>query len=197
MERKQCPYDCHLPVALKNTRGEKRTGILHTPTVLKSQLPGLLGLNALKRNRAVLDINTNKLYFLGPGDYDLDKAMPPGTDVIQCETSPSGHIILPCCEYDAPSSVVPRPDITLVARSTSLTEVAQTSSNTQVKDVPGENRSGVAQHEATIRSRSQTGSTRTAITPSSPLTRPPSTKPKQVRYSSPDVPPPPQHEPRV
>ena len=83
------------------------------PTVVRSDLPGLLGLHALKRNRAVLDVNTNKLYFLGPGDYDLDKAVPPGTDIIQCEVSPSGHIILPCCEYDAPDAAEPPRTVSL------------------------------------------------------------------------------------
>ena len=33
------------------------------------------------------------------GDYDLDKAMPPGTEVYQGELAPSGHMVLPCCEF--------------------------------------------------------------------------------------------------
>ena len=88
-----CAFDSHLPVAIRTDAGIKRTGTMFTPTVTNSQLPGLLGLKALKQNRAVLDVNTNKLYFLGPGDYDLAKAMPPGTDCIQCETrSRMNHI---------------------------------------------------------------------------------------------------------
>ena len=39
------------------------------------------------------------MYFLGPGDYDLLKALPPGTDAYQLETAPSGHLVLPICEY--------------------------------------------------------------------------------------------------
>ena len=46
---------------------------MRTSTVRNSGLPGLLGMNALRKNRAVLDINANKLYFLGPGGYDMDK----------------------------------------------------------------------------------------------------------------------------
>ena len=67
-------------------------------------LPGLLGKQSLKKNRAVWDFVTDRLYFMGPGDYDLDKAMPPGTDSFQLETAPSGHSVLPCCEFTPASS---------------------------------------------------------------------------------------------
>ena len=70
-----------------------------TPTVSKSDLPGLLGLAALTKNRGILDFNTMELHFCGPGDYDLGKALPPGTDTFQLEKAPSGHMVLPCCEY--------------------------------------------------------------------------------------------------
>ena len=55
-------------------------------------------------NRAVWDFVTDTLYFMGPGDYELDKAMPPGTDKFQLETAPSGHSVLPCCEYTPAAS---------------------------------------------------------------------------------------------
>ena len=54
----------------------------------------------LRKNRAILDFTTLKLYFAGPGDYNLESAMPPGTDTYQCELAPSGHMVLPCCEYE-------------------------------------------------------------------------------------------------
>ena len=34
---------------------------------------------------------TDSLYCVGPGDYDLEWAMPPGTDTFQLEKAPSGH----------------------------------------------------------------------------------------------------------
>ena len=70
------------------------------PIIENSNIPGLLGITSLKNKRTLIDLNTNKLYFLGPGDYDLPAAMPPGTECYQCEQSPSGHLILPCCEYE-------------------------------------------------------------------------------------------------
>ena len=70
--------------------------------------------NSLNRNRAVWDFVTDTLYFMGPGDYDLAKAMPPGTDSYQLETAPSGHSVLPCCEY-VPASSINEHTLTLVA----------------------------------------------------------------------------------
>jgi len=76
-------------------------GTVTTATVPNSDLPGLLGLAALRNNRAILDFNSLKLYFLGPGDYNLENSTPPGTDIFQCELAPSGHLVLPCSEFDA------------------------------------------------------------------------------------------------
>ena len=93
-------YDCTLPIALKHAEGTTVSiGTVKTPTVSNSDLPGLLGLQALRRNRAIIDFSSLKIYFAGPGEYNLDKAMPPGTDVFQTELAPSGHMVIPCCEY--------------------------------------------------------------------------------------------------
>ena len=52
----KCQYDCKLPVALRKKDGETISmGVMTTPTVSQSQLPGLLGLTALRKNRAILD----------------------------------------------------------------------------------------------------------------------------------------------
>ena len=112
----ECVYDCELPISLKNSdRTGVTTGKITTPTVSGSDLPGLLGLQALKRNRAVMDLNSNKIYFLGPGNYDLLHAMPPGTDCYQAVEAPSGHLVLPICEYaHSRSSSIPEHSLTLV-----------------------------------------------------------------------------------
>ncbi len=100
-----CAYDCKLPVALKQAEGGGVTiGHLTTPTVSNSDLPGLLGLTALRKNRAVLDLSSLKMYFCGPGDYDVATALPPGTECFQGEIAPSGHLIVPCCEYQSGSA---------------------------------------------------------------------------------------------
>ena len=180
----QCTFDCQLPVALRTIHGSRRTGIMHAPTVTKSALPGLLGLNALKKNRAVLDVSTNRLYFLGPGDYDLEKAMPPGTDVIQCEEAPSGHIIMPCCEYDAPTTAEPQQSLTLHAREADRNEHTGAGSP-----------EGVSHDRQPASVRIQPAVDSGYHYPNVP--NPPSTAPQRVMCGTRPVPPPPQYEPHL
>ena len=100
-----CVYDCKLPVALKHINGKTVSmGCITTPTVTDSELPGLLGLTALRKNRAILDFQKMELHFCGPGDYKLDGTLPPGTDSFALEVAPSGHLVLPCCEYESGST---------------------------------------------------------------------------------------------
>jgi len=109
-----CGYDCRLPVGLRQAGSQQVSlGELTIPSVQDLNLPGLLGKLSLKRNRAVWDFVTDTLYFMGPGDYDLAKAMPPGTDSYQLETAPSCHSVLPFCEY-APASSITEHTLTLV-----------------------------------------------------------------------------------
>ena len=101
----QCHYDCDLPVAIRPKGQNKlQNGVLKVPAVQDSDLPGLMGLSALKKNKAILDFNTLTLYFCSDVQYDLDKSLPAGTDKYQLETAPSGHLVLPCCEYKEGSS---------------------------------------------------------------------------------------------
>ena len=41
-------------------------------------------------------MNALKLHLCGPADYNLEAALPPGTDTYQGVLSPSGDLILPC-----------------------------------------------------------------------------------------------------
>ena len=88
-----------LPIAVQDIDGTCSTGTLDIPTIDGSNLPGLLGLNSLTKRRAVIDCVTRKMYFMGPGDHNLEEAMPSGTQVFQLETAPSGHLVLPITKY--------------------------------------------------------------------------------------------------
>jgi hypothetical protein len=132
----ECEYDCTLPVALRQKNGKTVSlGQLVTPTVGGSDLPGLLGLSALKRNRAVLDFNTMELHFCGPGDYELPRGLPPGTDTFQLEVAPSGHLVLPCCEYTAASSSDEH-TLTLLTRAPSTSSRTVPPAPTQAPLIP-------------------------------------------------------------
>ena len=113
----ECHYDCTLPIALREAGTDTANkGNLTIPAVHKSELPGLLGLQSLRQNRAVLDFNTLKLYFCGPGDYDMDRALPTGSDTYQLELAPSGHLVLPCSEFQK-ASTSSEHTLTLMSRS--------------------------------------------------------------------------------
>ena len=115
-----CGYDCNLPVAFRHAdKDETMEGHINIPTVHNSELPGLLGLTALRKNGAILDLRTLKVYFTGPGDYDLMTALPPGTESFQAEIAPSGHMVLPCCEF-GPKDTPEEHTLTLVSRPPGL-----------------------------------------------------------------------------
>ena len=54
-------------------------GINVALTVPGSQLPALVGLNAACESRTIIGTTRSQVYIGGPGDYDLMKALPPGT----------------------------------------------------------------------------------------------------------------------
>ena len=80
------------------------SGEFTAPVIKDSDLPGLLGLNALRSNRGILDLNTMTLYFAGSGDYNLLRHLPLGTQAFVMEQAPSGHLVLP---IDVPGEKAP------------------------------------------------------------------------------------------
>ena len=92
------------------------------PSVQHSDLPGLLGLQTLKQNRAVWDFVKDTLYFMGPGDYKLENALPSGTDSYQLVTAPSGHSVVPYCEYGGDNKTAEH-TLTLMSRTGGSREI--------------------------------------------------------------------------
>ena len=136
----QCHYACHLPIALRHdSTNDISEGEISLPAVQNSDMPGLLGNQSLIDNNAIWDFKNMKLYFTGPGEYDLLRALPPGTDVFQLERAPSGHIVLPICEYDG-SPAKPEHTLTLMTRrgnsGGSPTEAEASSSSSRVPPPP-------------------------------------------------------------
>ena len=96
----ECTHNCVIPTACVGADGKADEGTFTAPTVKGSQLPGLLGLHSLEQCRAILDMHKGKLHFCGPGDYDLEQHLPPGTKTYDLAKAPSGHLLLPCNLYD-------------------------------------------------------------------------------------------------
>ena len=97
----KCTHNCKIPLAIQRSDGTICKATFDTPAIPNAQLPALLGLDSLRKSRAIIDLNTLRLHMCGPGNYKLEDMLPPGTEHIQCVLAPSGHMVVPCGEYDA------------------------------------------------------------------------------------------------
>ena len=64
-------------------------------------MPALLGLRALHRMHALLDVRGMRLYRVGPGGYSLK--LPPGSATSELVRGTAGHLMLPCSEFHVPA----------------------------------------------------------------------------------------------
>ena len=74
-------------------------GIFESAVVEDSDLPALMGLETLEKNRALIDVSNRKLIYVGPGGYELK--LNPGSVAMSLEKVPSGHLLLPSAEWAA------------------------------------------------------------------------------------------------
>ena len=47
----------------------------------------------------LIDTIRNTIYMVGPGEYDLMSSLSPGTQQFACVLAPSGHMMIPCAEF--------------------------------------------------------------------------------------------------
>jgi hypothetical protein len=113
----QCPFDCTTALGLQRTDGTCVEATYTAPIVPGSDLPALLGLDALMSQRALLDLTTLKLHFVGPGTLQLD--LPAGSESFQLEIAPSGHLVLPCGHYPTKQPVLDSKPLTLLTAADS------------------------------------------------------------------------------
>ena len=59
-----------------------------------SRTPALLGRNSLRHYRSLIDTFTGKVFFVGPGGYELK--LSPGSEQYDLHDSEMGHLMLPC-----------------------------------------------------------------------------------------------------
>ena len=95
-----CTHDCELPIELTTIDGRSIPGIYTAPTLKDDHaLPALLGLRTLVERRAIIDLPNMQISFTGQGETKINYS--PGTDTFKMYHAPSGHLMLPCCEYSA------------------------------------------------------------------------------------------------
>ena len=99
-------HDYTLPISLRLAESQGvSSGTTTAPIIANSDLSGLLGLESLRENKAVIDFGTQRQYFAGPDEYNLHPASRPDPSGSQCDLTPSGHLVLPCrcLLYTSPS----------------------------------------------------------------------------------------------
>ena len=96
----QADYDVTFPLALTDRDDDTGLHNITAPVVegAGENLPGLLGLSSLERNRAILDCGRRLLIIPGSDDYEYE--LPSTATVLPLEKAPSGHLVLPIDAYD-------------------------------------------------------------------------------------------------
>jgi hypothetical protein len=101
-----CNWKIEVPIAIPHENGAFPHQ-LSSPIVEGDgeNLPGLLGLDSIERNRGILDMGDKKrLIFPGPGKVQI--ILPPGSIEIPLEKAPSGHLVMVIDDYEKDPKVV-------------------------------------------------------------------------------------------
>ena len=69
MDTKPLKKDGVVPVCLQDKEGKRALGTFEAPLV-PGDVPALMGRVSLQNARTLIDTITNKVYMLGPGDYE-------------------------------------------------------------------------------------------------------------------------------
>ena len=89
----QVTQEAVVPIALASGT----VGAYSARVVESSHIPALLGLEPLIKQRTLLDLHNGKMILLGEGGYTLK--LSPGSAVHDLERAPTGHLMLPCAEW--------------------------------------------------------------------------------------------------
>ena len=90
----------HCPIAVPQRGGSATLQHLRSPIVegTGSHLPGLLGLETLEAQGAILDMGRKMLIFPGSGEVKME--LPPGSLEIPLQKSPSGHLVMVIDDFE-------------------------------------------------------------------------------------------------
>ena len=90
-----------------------------------SHLPGLLGLEALEAQGAILDMGRTMLMFPGSGEVKME--LPPGSQEIPLQKSPSGHLVMVIDDFENLSKKGGVPEVPLQLHTNEMQQRAATS----------------------------------------------------------------------
>ena len=101
-------WEVRVPIALVDNEGNGALHEFHAPVVggAGKALPALLGLQSMSRQNGVLAMAHGNEYLTLPGPGGYTSNWSPGTMRYKLEKAMSGHLFLPCDEFDRVSKNV-------------------------------------------------------------------------------------------
>jgi hypothetical protein len=90
-------YEVCLPASLTDIHGEVFEEEYKAPCVENSGIPGLMGIQSLERNNALIRCRTGEIYFLGEGGAEIRAS--PGSRHFQMKKGKTGHWMLPISNF--------------------------------------------------------------------------------------------------
>jgi hypothetical protein len=72
-------------------------GNYETMVQANSELPGLWGLVSQTKGQVIIDCGNDRVIYPGPGGVQYN--LSPGSKVVKCQRAISGHLLMPCAEW--------------------------------------------------------------------------------------------------
>ena len=90
-------YQVELTAGLQDTSGNLYEETYVAPCLENSGVPGLMGIQSLERNDALIRCKTGEIWFLGRGGVKIEPS--PGSRHFQMRKAKSGHWLLPISKF--------------------------------------------------------------------------------------------------
>ena len=92
-------YQATLTAGLQDTSGQYFEEKFVAPCLENSGVPGLMGIQSLERNDALIRCKTGEIWFLGSGGVRIEAS--PGSKHFQMRKARSGHWLLPISKFSS------------------------------------------------------------------------------------------------
>ena len=92
-----CQRSAHIPIGIELSDGTREHGVYNSPEIPASDVPGIWGLRGMQKRRVLVDTGSNTVII--PGSEGFEVMLSPGSQVLRCVMSRSGHMLIPCTNY--------------------------------------------------------------------------------------------------
>ena len=120
-------YEVSLTAGLQDTSGNHYEEVFTAPCLENSGVPGLMGIQSLERNDALIRCKTGEIWFLGQGGVKLEPS--PGSRHFQMRKARSGHWLLPISKFSSKGARSAGITLTTSAAASSSTSGSTSSSS--------------------------------------------------------------------